>query len=113
MCNLCRYGPSPDRLQLHPYPQEADPDVKFASFFTLLFTLKIALLVYIKWLKQSKVTYNYCSSIGNTLKACASQNYIVMSIYLMHRTQGLLLKKLSVNVFYNASCSVPCGMPEH
>ena len=87
--------------------QEADQDMKFASFFTLL-------LDYVKWLKQSQVTYNYCLSIGNTLKACASQNYTVTFIYLMHDTQACSLnKKPSVNVFYDTGCSVPCGTPEH
>ena len=43
----------------HPQTgHKVNQDMKFASFFTLL-------LDYVKWLKKSQVTYNYCLSIGN------------------------------------------------
>ena len=40
MCNLCRYGPSPDGYSCIQAPQEVDQDMKFASFFTLLLDVK-------------------------------------------------------------------------
>ena len=57
----------------------------FASFFTLFSTLKLYYW-FKKWLKQSHVTYNYCSNIGNTLNACAFQYYTLNPIYFMSDT---------------------------
>ena len=90
MCNLCRYGPSPDWSQLHPGPARSGPGHEICILFYITF---YTLFVCIKWLKQSQVTCNYCLSIGNILKACASQNYTVMFIYLMHDTQACPLNK--------------------